>query len=865
MQLKTVVGTLLVLLAVSGCHRQEAAPQAAAPPVPRPAARVDAERLARAALEPDQWFTPGRDAQGTYHSPLTDINDQNVTRLGFAWDYATGTKRGLEATPLVVDGVMYAAGNWGRVYALDAATGKELWKYDPEVEGQSGRYACCDVVNRGLVAWKGRIYVASVDGYLHAIDAQTGRRVWRADTLADRSPKSFHYFITGAPQIAGDLIVIGNGGADFQGARGQVSAYSLENGAFKWRFYTVPRDPKLGPQDQAHLAAAVKTWPARYDWSMGGGGTVWDGLGYDAEANLVYVGTANASPYHGEHDPAGQGDELYVASIVAIHGDTGQLAWHYQEIPGEGWDFDTTNKLILADITVDGKPRKTIMQASKDGFLYTLDRLTGEFIAGKQFAYVNWTKGLDPKTHRPIINPAADWARAPTLIFPAAVGAHGWQPMSYDPAKGLMYIPVMDAGMVYVDTTKRRAGLIEGNFDLAFFFPEDYSPKDLESLLGKLPSLEALWPQGKVPKTRGLIRAIEPLTGKVVWEVQNDTVWDGGILSTDGNLVMRGDASGFLNIYAADKGTLLRRIDVGTSIMAAPMTYRVNGVQYIAFMAGYGGGVLFNPFPKDSAAYKYGNAGRIIALKLDGAEPTKPAPVSEDIGEPPPPREGTPATIANGEVLYNRYCARCHAFGRGLVPDLRRLPSAIHSIFYDVVLRGADSGNGMGRFDDVLTQQDAEAIHSYLVDQAWALHAPPAAQPAAGRPQLASPGISPELKHSWEVSFNNGDAAAVARLYSPEAQLIMSGSPVARGHAAIQSTIEAMIRSGVKARIDTEQNFGSGDLAYVYGHYSVLDKEGGHSVEDGHYIELWRRRDGAWLIDLDVNAAGPSPPPGDAH
>lgn len=718
------LGAFLALLSLAACERQpDPAPVVKPAQTVVPAGAVDAARLAQAAHEPDQWFTPGRDAAGTYYSPLSDINEQNVSRLGFAWDYATGTKRGLEATPVVIDGVMYAAGNWGRVYALDAATGKELWTYDPQVEGKDGRYACCDVVNRGLVVWQGRIYVASVDGYLHAIDARTGKRVWRVDTLPDRAPGSFHYFITGAPQIAGDLVVIGNGGSDFRGARGQVSAYALDNGQFKWRFYTVPRDPRQGPQDQPHLTQALKTWPAKYDWSMGGGGTAWDGLAYDADANLLYVGTANASPYHGEHDPAGQGDELYVASILAIHADSGQLAWYYQEIPGEGWDYDTTNKLILADMTVDGKPRKTIIQASKNGFLYTLDRLTGEFLSGKQFAFVNWTKGLDPKTHRPIINPAADWARAPTLIFPAAVGAHGWQPMSYDPLTGLMYIPVMDAGMVYVDTSKRPAGLIEGNFDLAFFFPEDYSPPDLENLLGKLPSLHSLWPKGEVPKTRGLIRAVEPLTGKVVWESQAGSVWDGGVLSTGGNLVMRGDAEGFLNVYSADKGTLLKRVDVGTSIMAAPMTYRVNGVQYVAFMAGYGGGVLFNPFPAASAAYKYGNAGRIVALRIDGAAVPKPALVSDNPNEAPPPREGTPAMISKGEVLYNRFCARCHAFGRGLVPDLRRLPSAIHTIFYSVVLQGADSGNGMGRFDDVLTQQDAEALHAYLVDQAWTLQA----------------------------------------------------------------------------------------------------------------------------------------------
>jgi quinohemoprotein ethanol dehydrogenase len=685
------------------------------------AARVDAERLANAGREPDNWFTPGRDAEGTYYSPLDAIDDHNVSRLGFAWEYKLGTKRGLQGTPVVVDGVMYASGNWGRVYAVDATNGREMWTYDPGVDGQYGRYACCDVVNRGLAVWQGRVYVASVDGYLHAVDARTGRRIWRVDTLPDRGPQAFHYFVTGAPVLAGDAIVIGNGGSDFKGARGSVSAYDLQSGAFKWRFYTVPRNPSLGKQDQSHLDAAVKTWPADYDWANGGGGTAWDGLAYDPALHLVYLGTGNASPYHGENDAAGRSDELYVASIIAVHADTGQMAWHYQEIPGEGWDYDTTNKLVLADLTVAGRNRKVIMQASKNGYLYVLDRATGEFLSGKPFAYVNWTKGLDPKTHRPIQEPAADWGKAPALIFPAAVGAHGWQPMSFDPKTGLVYIPVIDAAMVYVDTSKRRAGLIEGNFDLAFFFPEDYDTKELDSLYGPLPSLETLTKGKPPPKSRGLIRAVEPTTGRIAWEQQTQSLWDGGVLSTGGNLVVRGDSAGYLNVYAADTGKVLKRLDVGTSIMAAPMTYRVKGVQYISVMAGYGGGVLFLPFPPESAAFKYGNQGRIVAFRLDGGVTPKPPLAIDPPPEDLPAREGNSATIDRGEVLYNRYCSRCHAFGRGLLPDLRRISPVTHQLFYQIVLKGIYQGNGMGRWDDVLSTDDAQAIHAYLVDQAWQL------------------------------------------------------------------------------------------------------------------------------------------------
>ena len=704
-----VCGWLLSIFAATQC-------------VASPPAAVDAARLANAAHEPDQWLAPGRDTQGTYYSPLAAINDKNVARLGFAWDYHLGTRRGLEGTPVVVDGVMYAPGNWGRVYALDAASGKALWTYDPGVDGQWGRYSCCDVVNRGLVVWKGRVYIASVDGFLHAIDAKTGQRIWKSDTLPARGPGDFHYAVTGAPVLAGDVIAIGNGGSDFKGARGFVTALDLQTGAFKWRFYTVPRDPKLGPQDQPDLEAAVKTWSAGYDWSNGGGGSAWDGLAYDPELRLVYIGTGNATPYRGHYDPSVSGDELYVSSIVAVHADGGSLAWYFQEVPGEIWDYDTANKMILADLTVGGKARRVLMQASKNGFFYVLDRATGEFLSGKPFAYMNWTRGLDAKTHRPIKQPAADWDKAPALIFPAVFGAHGWQPMSYSPKSGLVYVPVFDAPMIFIDTSLRRAGLIEGNFDLAFFMPEDYHPDELQSLFGKLPSLQALAAGGPHPQSRGIIRAIEPLTGKLAWEQQTHSLWDGGLLSTGGNLVVRGDAAGYVSVYAADTGKLLKQIDVGTSVMASPMTYRVGGVQYLAVMAGSGGGMMALPFPKDSAAYRYGNEGRIVAFRLDGGATPKPPPVSEPPLPPRPPREGSAAQIAQGEVLYNRYCGRCHAFGRGLLPDLRRMSPATQQIFYEIVLNGAFAAKGMARWDDVISRPDAQAIHAYIVDQIWQLN-----------------------------------------------------------------------------------------------------------------------------------------------
>ena len=696
---------------------------------------VDTYRLTDAAREPGQWFTAGRDVGQTYYSPLAAVNEKNVSQLGYAWQYRLSMRRGLEATPIVIDGVMYTSGPWGHVYALNAATGKLLWTFDPHVPGSYGKYACCDIVNRGIAVWKGRVYVASLDGFLDALDARTGALLWHVNTLP-RHAAGTYYYVTGAPIIAGTMVVIGYGGADFKGTRGSISAYSLDTGTFRWRFYTVPRDPRLGPQDQPQLRPAVKTWPSGYDWSMGGGGSVWDGFAYDPALHLVYFGTANASPYHGEMNPATDGDQLYVASIIAVHADTGRMAWYYQEIPAEGWDYDTMSPLVMTRLMVKGRARRVIMQASKDGFLYVLDRRTGEFLSGQQFTYVNWTRGLDPKTHKPIPQTAIDWTRSPALIWPSPLGGHNWQPMSFDSDTGLVYIPVIDTPMIYINTVHTRAGLIEGNFHLAFFLPQDYSPKDLESLYGPLPSLRDLARGGPAPVSRGFIRAVEPMTGKIVWEHQTASIWDGGILSTGGNLVFQGDAEGYLNVYAADTGKLLKRVNVGTSIMAAPMTYQVGGVQYVSLMAGYGGGLLYEPFPQASAAYRYGNEDRIVTFRLGGGNPPLPPQYHHAPLPVLPPRTGSGQQIARGEVLYNRYCSRCHVFGRGLLPDLRRTQPALTAAFYAIVLQGADQANGMGRFSDDLTRADAEAIQDYLIDQAWQMQAasPPRQKVSRGVP-----------------------------------------------------------------------------------------------------------------------------------
>lgn len=711
---------LIAFMILAGCGPEKQS--AESPPTPASSTaygRVDAQRLANASNEPGEWLTPGGGSSGAYYSALTHINDANVDHLGFAWDYKLGTSRGLEATPVVVDGTLYTSGNWGVVYALDAATGHERWTYNPGVDGQWGRYSCCDVVNRGIAVWQGRVYVASLDGYLHALDAGTGKLDWKIDALPARDKDSFHYTSTGAPVIAGDIVVIGTGGADFKGARGSVAAYDAVTGAPRWRFFTVPRDPKLGAQDQPHLERAAQTWNAHYDWSMGGGGAVWDGISYDPDLQLIYVGTANPAPYAvGKNAPSG--DQLFTASIVAIHQKTGTLAWYYQEVPGDGWDYDATQKMVLTELDVQGHTKKVLIQAAKNGYLYVLDRENGEVLSANPFAQITWARGIDPKSHRPIRNADADYTGAAKLVAPGTQGAHSWQPMAYSPLTGLTYVPTMDAPMVYIDTANRPAGLIEGNFTVAGVWPEQYSPADMTPLFGKLPSLGTL--AGKAaaqPRSLGILRALDPTNGKLVWEKAGQDMWDGGVLATAGNLVIRGDIAGQLNVYAADNGKVLKVIDVGTSIMAAPMTYAVNGEQYVAVMAGYGGGNMYIPFPSNSAAERYGNAGRVVAFKLGDAPVPKPTAVGTIPVPEPPAREGTAAQIATGEILYNRFCSRCHVFGHAVLPDLRKLSPVTHQLFYEIVLNGAYRGKGMARWDDVLSRSDAEAIHAYLIDQAW--------------------------------------------------------------------------------------------------------------------------------------------------
>ena len=699
-------------------------PAAAANP-PLVPGNLDAARLLAAEKEPQNWFTGGRDKDGSYYSPLASIDAKNVTRLGFAWQYDLGDPmRGQEATPIVIDGVMYTSGTWGYVYAVDAASGKEIWRYDPKADYFMGRNPCCDLVNRGVAVWKGRVYVASVDGRLHALSAATGVKLWEADTIIDRK---LPYSSTGAPQIAGGVVVIGNSGADMgHGAvRGYVSAYDLENGALKWRFFTVP--PAAGqPYENPELAAADKTWDPHRKPEFKGGATVWDGFAYDAKLNLVYFGTANAAPYDLRQLGSEKLDSLYATCIIAIDASTGRMAWYYQETPHDSWDYDAVQKLILADIMIDGAPRPVIMQASKNAFFYVLDRKSGKLLSARNFSYLNWATHVDMKTGRPVITQAAEWHDTAKLIYPSWFGAHTWNPMSYSAQTRLVYIPVIDVPTIWVDLLHNGSKIkyIEGFFTAQGIIPDEtFDASDAKRLFGPVPGPDAIKAMRHVKPVRELIRAWDPVAQKAVWEHETSTGirgYDGGVMSSGGNLVFQGRGSGELWVYAADSGKVLKVIKTGSHIMAAPMTYAINGEQYVAVQAGYGGSsITVGPIPPSSAALKYRNTNRIIAFKLGGGAVPMPPPREEPPLLAPPKQTATQAQIDAGEIKFIEQCSRCHQLGPSSTPDLRRLNDGLHVAFKDIVMKGLLAPAGMERFSDLLSDKDADEVHAYLIEQSW--------------------------------------------------------------------------------------------------------------------------------------------------
>jgi quinohemoprotein ethanol dehydrogenase len=684
------------------------------------AATVDGARIAAADREPQNWLTHGRTYGEQRYSPLTQINDGNVEKLGLAWSFATATTRGLQATPIVVDGTMYTTGTWSVVWALDAKTGRELWKYDPEVPRAWGRYLCCDAVNRGVAVWKGALYVGTIDGRLVSLDAKTGTKRWEVDTIDRTKP----YSITGAPRVVKGKVLIGNGGAEF-GVRGYLSAYDADTGKLVWRFYTVPGNPKDGFENP-ELEAAAKTWHGQW-WIGGGGGTVWDSMAYDPELDTLYVGTGNGSPWSRDIRSPGGGDNLYLSSILAMNPDTGRLKWYYQETPAENWDYTAAQHIILADLMIDGKPRKVLMQAPKNGFFYVIDRVTGELLSADKYAPVTWASHVDMKTGRPVESDVANYSRETKLIVPAPLGAHNWHPMAFNPKTGLVYIPAMQQMFPYsLSSDFKKTGAYQRH-DM-FWNPGIDWNQAVDTTLELLKQFG-----GVLPPDRGYLKAWDPVHKKVVWEIEHPAFWNGGLLTTAGNLLFQGTGDGQFVVYAADTGRRLWALPTSIGIVAPPVTYSVDGEQYVAVMAGYGGaGPLVSGDPRTMASAKYQNDGYVLAFKL-GGKAVMPRIAEKNASIPEPPHmEATPAQLENGKYKFMSTCAVCHGslvISSGVVPDLRLLSAEKHSIFKEIVYDGVIHGAGMPRLGDLLTEQDVHDIHAYVISRANEDRAAAAAAP----------------------------------------------------------------------------------------------------------------------------------------
>jgi quinohemoprotein ethanol dehydrogenase len=673
------------------------------------AATVNGARVAAADSEPQNWLVHGRTYGEQRYSPLRQINAGNVEQLGLAWSYATGTTRGLQATPIVVDGTMYTTGVWSVVYALDAKTGKELWKYDPLVPREWGRYACCDAVNRGVAIWKGAVYFATLDGRLLALEAKTGKKRWEINTIDRTKP----YTITGAPRVVKGKVLIGNGGAEY-GVRGYLSAYDAATGTLAWRFYTVPGDPKKGFENP-ELEAAAKTWHGEW-WAGGGGGTVWDSMAYDPELDTLYVGTGNGSPWARDIRSPGGGDNLYLSSILAMNPDTGRLKWHYQVTPADNWDYTSTQHIILADLVLEGKTRKVLMQAPKNGFFYVLDRVTGELLSADKYIPLTWASHVDLKTGRPVETPEGNYSKETRLIIPGAIGGHNWQPMAYNPQTGLVYIPAMQPLGIYPPS---QEFLKTGKYtrrDLFWNPGIDWNNFNdtIEDLLKRF--------NGALPPDRGYLKAWDPVQKKTVWEIEHPAFWNGGLLTTAGNLLFQGTGDGQFVAYTADTGKIAWAVPTMIGIVAPPVTYEVDGEQYVAVMAGYGGaGAITLGDPRTMASGKYLNDGYVLAFKL-GGKSVMPSVAERNAVIPEPPAiDATDAQVTNGKYKYTSTCLVCHGalvVSGGVVPDLRMLPAEKHSIFKEIVYDGVIHGAGMPRMGDLLTEQDVHDIHAYVIARA---------------------------------------------------------------------------------------------------------------------------------------------------
>jgi len=655
-----------------------------------------------ASENPDNWTGFGRTSGEQHYSPLDQVNDGTVEKLGLQWSMDLPAQNSVSA-PIAIDGVLYTATGYSVVRAIDAVTGTLKWEYDSKAAELAGRKLRQGWGIRGLAYGKGRIFVGTHDGRLVALDAATGKPAWTTRTL----PQDNASFISGPPRYFDGKVIIGFGGADVSAVRGYVTTYDADTGKQLWRFYTLPGNPKDGFENKA-MEMAAKTWAGEW-WKYGGGGTVWNSMTYDQGTKSIIIGVGNGSPWNHKVRSSGKGDNLFLASVVALDANTGAYKWHYQVNPGESWDYNASMDMELADLQIDGKPRKVLMTAPKNGFFYVIDRTNGKLISAQPIVKISWAKGIDLKTGRPIENPDARYPDGKTFtMWPGPVGAHTWLPMAFNPKAGLMFIPAIEMATSYNDvgiTQKnwvRAPGNAVDGAAIPNFVVKDAGPENGTSSL----------------------LAWDPVRQRKVWSVPNPGPWNGGILTTGGNLVFQGRIDGTFNAYAADTGKALWQFAAQAPVTAPPISYAYKGKQYVTVLTGMGtSGAAFGALLPVNIDYRT-QARRILTFAIGGtATIPKSDPVKIEAAADPG-YAADKALADKGMAVFARHCAVCHGvdvIAAGQAPDLRTSAIPVNpALFSSVVKDGMLVPNGMPRFEE-FTGDELAAVRQYIRSQGDAL------------------------------------------------------------------------------------------------------------------------------------------------
>lgn len=646
----------------------------------------------------DDWPAFGRTYNEQHFSPLTDVNEGNIGDLNLAWSHDLPPGN-VASGPLEVDGTLYIVTGVNIVRAFDVETGKALWEYDANAAAEAGKSLRVGWGTKGLAWWDGKIFTGTHDGRLIALDAASGKPVWTVQTFDKGDPNRF---ISGPPRVFNGKIIIGHGGADSGAVRGYVTAYDAATGKQLWRFWTVPGDPSKELENDA-MKMAAPTWSGEW-WKYGGGGTVWNSITYDAEQNSILLGVGNGAPWNHRVRSQGKGDNLFLCSIVALDADTGAYKWHYQINPGESWDYNASMDMELADLIIDGKPRKVVMTAPKNGFFYVIDRTNGKLISAKPFAKVTWASGIDIKTGRPIENPDVRYPSGKTFeLWPSPFGAHNWMPMSFSPRTGLVYLPTTEIGATFSDKT----------IDVKNWKWNDRNLVDPAAMLGIVTKAS---PEGPRSGT-GRLQAWDPVRQKPVWQIPTSGPQSGGTLATAGNLVFHGQANGTFSAYSADKGKLLWSFAAQAPVMGVPISYKVKNVQYVTVVAGMGAGATGLGMFMDKPADYRSQQRRVLTFRIGGKAALPAAQQTTLVVPKDWDFAYNPALAAKGEATYGAACVFCHGMGAisgGGAPDLRVSPVVQSGpAFASVVKEGGLVPAGMPQFGE-LTDQELMGIRQYL-------------------------------------------------------------------------------------------------------------------------------------------------------